>query len=73
MSIDLGSFGIWQRADRVSVDLAAAVERLGYGAVWLGGSPAGDLVDVERLLAGTSRLAVATGIVNIWTDDAASV
>ena len=35
-----------------------------------GGSPAGDLRDVEPLLAATTRLTVATGIVNVWNSDA---
>jgi probable F420-dependent oxidoreductase len=50
-----------------SADLAREVEALGFGALWVGGSPSGDLAVVEDLLAATDRLAVATGIVNMWT------
>ncbi|MEP7177855.1 MAG: LLM class F420-dependent oxidoreductase, partial [Pseudonocardiales bacterium] len=48
-------------------------DELGYGAVWIGGSPGGELEDVERTLAVTARLTVATGIVNIWKDDPARI
>jgi len=53
----------------VTPDLAASLEGLGYGAVWLGGSPGGDLAAVEDLLGATTTLIVATGIVNIWQSD----
>jgi len=66
----LGRFGVWRRADDVSPDLAAHLEGLGFGTVWLGGSPAGDLRDVDPLLAATTTLTVATGIVNVWASDA---
>lgn len=52
---------------------AAEIERLGYGAIWVGGSPAADLAFVEPLLAATSTLQVATGIVNIWSAPAEQV
>ena len=54
-------------------ELAAEVERLGYGAIWIGGSPGGDLRIVEDLLDATDHIAVATGIVNVWKDDAATI
>jgi probable F420-dependent oxidoreductase len=57
----------------VTPELAANLEQLGFGAVWLGGSPSGDLVQVEQLLDATSTLSLATGIVNIWQDDAHKV
>jgi probable F420-dependent oxidoreductase len=49
------------------------LEALGYGAVWLGGSPSGELAVVDRLLSATSNLTVGTSIVNVWQDDAATV
>jgi len=49
------------------------VEALGYGTIWVGGSPPGDLAVVEHLLDTTEHIAVATGIVNVWRDDAATV
>jgi len=51
----------------------AEVEALGYGAIWVSGSPPGDLGVVERLLDTTEHIVIATGIVNVWTDDAATV
>lgn len=40
---------------------------MGYGTVWVGGSPPAELSFVEPILAATNELKVATGIVNIWT------
>ena len=52
---------------------AVEIERLGYGAVWVGGSPAAELEFVEPLLEATTTLQVATGIVNVWSAPAAEV
>lgn len=52
-----------------AVEAVAEVDDLGYGALWIGSAP-GDLELVERLLAGTPRIVVATGIVNVWTEPA---
>jgi probable F420-dependent oxidoreductase len=72
MSIDLGRFGLWTSSRALGAEnLGAAAqlaERLGYGTVWLGGSPRPSAA--TPLLAGTERLAVATGIVNVWADPA---
>lgn len=73
MSIELGNIGIWQWRNALDGEFATEVERLGYGAIWIGGSPPGDLELAEQLLDATSEIAVATGIVNIWRDDAATV
>ena len=73
MSIELGRIGIWRHPSGLTPELAAEVEALGYGAIWAGGSPGGDLAVVEDLLAATARIAVATGIVNVWKDDAATI
>ncbi len=66
----LGRIGAWQRQAQTSAELAVGLERLGYRALWIGGSPGGDLALVEDLLAATSSLVIATGIVNIWQSDA---
>ncbi|GII83489.1 LLM class F420-dependent oxidoreductase [Sphaerisporangium siamense] len=69
----LGEVGVWRVAAQVTPALASSLEELGYGAIWLGGSPGGDLRKVDEVLAATSTLTVATGIVNIWNDDAAAI
>ncbi|MFC9902942.1 LLM class F420-dependent oxidoreductase [Rhodococcus sp. NPDC127593] len=68
--VKLGTFGVWVRHTDITGAFAAEIERLGYGTLWIGGSPADDLVTAETALAATSHLAVATGIVNIWSTDA---
>jgi probable F420-dependent oxidoreductase len=73
MTVDVGRFGIFRRWNDIDTGLAAEVDKLGYGAIWLGGSPGGALRIVEDLLAATDRIAVATGIVNMWADDAATI
>lgn len=62
----IGPFGVWWRARGSDGEFARRLESAGYGALWLGGSPGGDLVDVETLLDATETLVVGTGIVNIW-------
>jgi len=57
----------------ITPGMARAVEEMGYRAIWVGGSPAGHLEDVERLLEATERIHVATGIVNMWREDAVAV
>jgi probable F420-dependent oxidoreductase len=69
---DLGRYGVWTFG-QVSPELAVEIERLGYGAVWVGGSPGADLAFAEPILAATSTLQVATGIVNIWAAPAPEV
>lgn len=71
--IDIGRFGIWRRAAEIDEDTAREVESLGYGAIWIGGSPPGDLEVVEEILDATERIPVATGIVNMWREEAATV
>lgn len=68
----LGSFGVWTAAP-VTPEQARGIEKLGYGAVWVGASPAADLAFVEPILEETQALQVATGIVNIWTTEADEV
>jgi probable F420-dependent oxidoreductase len=64
----LGRFGIWRSASLVTPELAAGIERLGFGALWLGSSPTGDLAQAEELLDATTTLILATSIVNMWQD-----
>jgi probable F420-dependent oxidoreductase len=62
----LGTAGVWRGVGDVDPALAATVEDLGYGTLWLGSSPGSHLRPVDDLLAATASLRVATGIVNIW-------
>jgi len=62
---NLGRFGSFGRG--VTPAQAKDIEALGYGAVWVGGSPPAALEWVEPILEATTTLQVATGIVNIWS------
>lgn len=78
MSLDatpvrLGTVGVFIGQWGINAERAAGIEQLGYGAIWIGGSPAAELGIVDEVLGATSTLAVATGIVNVWTADAAAV
>lgn len=68
---NLGRFGSFGRG--VTPAQARDIEALGYGAVWVGGSPPAELAWVEPILAATTTLQVATGIVNIWSAPAKPV
>lgn len=65
----LGRYGVWRGSQGIHPELARIVEDAGYGTLWIGGSPAADLQVVEQALASTTRLTVATGIVNVWATD----
>lgn len=69
---DLGRYGVWTFGVP-KPEQAVEIEKLGYGALWIGGSPAGNLEYVEPLLEQTETLQVATGIVNVWTAPADEV
>ncbi|MEV4143087.1 LLM class F420-dependent oxidoreductase [Amycolatopsis sp. NPDC049691] len=74
MAIELGKLGIWRYHANVDAKFAAEAEKLGYGAIWLGGSPSGaDLASVDGILEATDSLVIATGIVNIWQDEPADI
>ncbi len=73
MSIELGKVGIWRHPSGLTPEIAAEAEALGYGTIWLGASPDGDLAVVDQLLDATDRIVVGTSIVNVWSDDAATV
>lgn len=74
-----GRIGIWSAAlgspdpaRRTEITQASAeLEELGYGTLWIGGSPA--LEQVEPALAATSRVTVGTSILSIWQHQAADV
>ena len=68
----LGRTGIWapppERFGADGRDLAAAVEQLGFGSLWIGGSHMAPdaFTRLVSLLAGSSRLIIGTGIASIW-------
>lgn len=67
----LGRAGVWVFAAAIDDSpgtFATLVERLGYGALWLGGgTPAeSDFARIEALLSASDALVVATGITSIW-------
>lgn len=70
--MELGKTGVWWsgswkvEADP-EVEVAAALESLGYGAIWSsGGFNPGLSSRFERLLSATDHVVVASGIVNTW-------
>ncbi|MCU0309334.1 MAG: LLM class F420-dependent oxidoreductase [Acidimicrobiales bacterium] len=74
--MELGRVGIWQyQLDLVpsarSQELAAEVEALGYGAIWIPEAVGREaFTSATLLLSGTERIVVATGIASIWARDA---
>jgi probable F420-dependent oxidoreductase len=78
--MELAGVGIWstelrRHADAGAVaDAAAELEQLGYTMLWLpGGDPDTLFNRVSEVLAATSRVTVATGILNIWQHDPQAV
>ena len=75
----LPSVGVWTGALDVvpaaeSRELAAELEELGYGAVWLPEVAGRDVfVHMALLLSSTEKLIAATGIANIWGRDAVTM
>jgi len=75
MTYPLSGTGIWSSALRYgdagpAAEAAAELEALGYSALWLP-DIGGDLFEVlERLLAATSTVTIATGILNLWMHEA---
>ena len=68
--MELGQIGIWRRHQE-GVDPAAEIEALGFGALWLGGSPS--LAQARPFLERTTTITVATGILNVWRHEPADV
>ncbi|HZQ32838.1 MAG TPA: LLM class F420-dependent oxidoreductase [Mycobacterium sp.] len=69
---DAGRYGVWA-GGAPKPEQAAEIEKLGYGAIWVGGSPAAELEFAEPILEATESLTLATGIVNIWTAPAEAI
>jgi probable F420-dependent oxidoreductase len=79
MSIVLGRIGVWsgplRRGDRAqSRDAVAELDALGYGTIWMpGGSGTEFFAIADEFLAATGRIAVASGILSVWTNPAVEV
>lgn len=59
--------GSWTVEGRPEINAAAELQALGYGAIWSsGGFEPGLATRFRRLLAGTTDIVVASGIVTIW-------
>jgi probable F420-dependent oxidoreductase len=67
----LKHFSVWRSAGGAPLPegLAIAVEESGFRRLWLGGAAA-ELTNAEQALAETENLWLASGIVNIWGEDA---
>jgi len=78
-AVQLGPVGIWSMELRFgdkgeAAECAAEVEELGFGALWIpGGIDDAVLGDVDSYLSQTKRLAIGTGIINIWKQKPADV
>jgi probable F420-dependent oxidoreductase len=73
--MQLGRLGVWAGLDGLTAANALAfvqrIEKRGFGALWTPESRGRNvLVNAAWLLAGTSRLVIATGIANIYARDA---
>ncbi|KIF73383.1 F420-dependent oxidoreductase [Streptomyces sp. 150FB] len=74
-----GSIGIWSSALHAPGDAGPAavaeavaeLDELGYGTIWVGGSPS--VAQVRPVIDASSRITVATGIMSIWQHEAAAV
>jgi probable F420-dependent oxidoreductase len=68
--VDIGRIGIWRR-HQDGTDAVPEIEALGFGALWLGGSPS--LAQARPFLERAQALPVATGILNVWRHAPADV
>lgn len=75
----IGKVGVWSMelrfGDKAQGAAAAAeLEALGYGAIWVPGGIGGDVTgDLDHLLDATSKITIATGIINIWKHEPAEI
>ncbi|HET6963438.1 MAG TPA: LLM class F420-dependent oxidoreductase [Acidimicrobiales bacterium] len=79
----LGGTGVWaadlrygqgeEDPDAAVSEAAAELESLGYTAVWIPDIGGDVFAPLTRLLAATSTMTVATGILNVWMHEAPEV
>jgi probable F420-dependent oxidoreductase len=68
--VNLGRIGVW-RSRRAGLGPVAEIEALGYGALWVGGSPS--VEQTRPYLEATWEIPVLTGILNVWRHEPAAV
>lgn len=73
-----GTYGAWLHpalGDTRRIGYAAELEELGFRTIWvgIGAAPVGDMGLLERMLADTRDVHVASAIINMWQDDAAGI
>ncbi|WP_210435204.1 LLM class flavin-dependent oxidoreductase [Saccharopolyspora sp. ASAGF58] len=78
MTTPLTGVGIFEAAlrfgpEQQALDCAAELEELGYSALWIPDIGGALLDRLETLLASTSRITVASGVLNLWFQDSAEV
>ena len=76
--MDLAGVGIWSSQLRYgdqgeAAEAAAELEELGFEALWIPDVGGPVLDSVDHLLSSTTRVVIATGILNLWMNDAADV
>jgi probable F420-dependent oxidoreductase len=73
--MELTRFGVWTSYRAIGEENAAhaakVAEDLGFGVLWLGGSPR--LASLRGLLSGSRELIIGTSIVNVWQYDPAEL
>jgi probable F420-dependent oxidoreductase len=70
VGVNLGRVGIWM-PKRFGAGAVAEVEALGYGTLWLGGSPS--VQEAVPFLEASGTITIATGILNVWQHEPADV
>jgi probable F420-dependent oxidoreductase len=65
--MELGRIGIWHSRRKGGPGVVAQVERLGFGAFWLGGSPS--VAQAREYVEAGTTIPVITGILNVWQHD----
>jgi probable F420-dependent oxidoreductase len=76
--VELGPVGVWTTVPQWPTDpgavgeVGAELEELGFAAAWIGGST-GQFAPAAALLAATTRLVVATGVIEVWSNAASAV
>jgi probable F420-dependent oxidoreductase len=69
--MELGRIGIWHSKNQGGSGVVKAIEALGYGALWVGGSPS--VQEARVYVEASTRIPVVTGILNVWQHDPVDV